>query len=221
MHSEASTPELTRGMLNCLRRSGPTDPIEYYRHPLIGHLFRKRINLGLRLLGDQRYAKALEIGYGAGAVLLAIAASVDELHGIDLDADAAAVEALVQQRDCHAKLVRGSVYELPYESSEFDLVVCFSVFEHLREFERGLHEVARVLKPSGRFLLGMPAVNLIMEASFSAIRFKGIADHHVTKPRTVARAFDHVGLRVLQEARLRPVLGVSIYFNWLLEKVGG
>lgn len=176
--------------------------------------------MGLRLLGDRRYAKALEIGYGAGAVLLALAVNVDELHGIDLDADAAIVEALLRQHEWHAKLIRGSVYDLKYESSEFDLVVCFSVFEHLREYERGLHEVARVLKPGGRLLLGMPAVNLIMEAGFLAIGFKGVADHHVTTPRAVARAFNQVGLRVVQEARLRPIPFVSVYFNWLLEKVG-
>jgi SAM-dependent methyltransferase len=221
MPSIARTPELTPGLLNSLPKSGPTDPIEYYRHPLIGHLYRKRINLGLRLLGDRRYGKALEIGYGAGAVLLAIAANVDELHGIDLDADAAMVEALLSERESHAKLVRGSVYELPYDSSEFDLVVCFSVFEHLHEYGRGLGEVARVLKPGGRFLLGMPAVNLIMEAGFLAIGFKGIGDHHVTTPRAVARAFDQAGLRVVQEARLRPIPGVSVYFNWLLEKIDG
>jgi 2-polyprenyl-3-methyl-5-hydroxy-6-metoxy-1,4-benzoquinol methylase len=221
MPSIARTPELTVGLLDSLSKSGPTDPIEYYRHPLIGHLYRKRINLSLRLLGDRRYAKALEIGYGAGAVLLAIAANVDELHGIDLDADAALVEALLWEREWHAKLVKGSVYELPYDSSEFDLVVCFSVFEHLQEYGRGLSEVARVLKPGGRLLLGMPAVNLVMEAGFLAIGFKGIGDHHVTTPRTVARAFDQVGLRVLQEARLRPIPGVSVYFNWLLKKVDG
>jgi SAM-dependent methyltransferase len=217
----ARIPALTLGLLSSLPQSGPSDPIEYYRHPLVGYLFRKRINLGLRLLGERRYAKALEVGYGAGAVLLALAANVDELHGIDLDADAAIVDALLRQREWHAKLLQGSVYELPYESAEFDLVVCFSVLEHLREYERGLREVARVLKPGGRLLLGMPAVNLLMEAGFLAIGFKGITDRHITTPRTVARSFDHVGMRVVKEARLRPIPGVSVYFNWLLEKVGG
>ena len=54
--------------------------------------------------------------------------------------------------------LKGSVYELPYETAEFDLVLCFSVFEHLHQYEQGLREIARVLKPGGRFLLGMPAV---------------------------------------------------------------
>ena len=42
---------------------------------------------------------------------------------------------------------------MPYESASFDLVFCFSVFEHLREYERGLAEVARVLKPGGRLVI--------------------------------------------------------------------
>ncbi|MFZ0887341.1 MAG: class I SAM-dependent methyltransferase [Candidatus Binataceae bacterium] len=212
-------PELTPTLLDGICRNGPTDPIEYYRRPLIGRLYRGRINLGLRMLGDRRYTKALEVGYAAGAVLLALAPSVDDLHGIDLEADPAPVEALLTRRGCAAKLAQGSVCELPYDGAEFDLVVCFSVFEHLHEYQKALREVARVLKPGGRFLLGMPAVNLMMEAGFRAIGFKGIGDHHVTTPRAVARAFDDVGLRVVQGAQLRPIPGVSVYFNWLLEKV--
>lgn len=214
----SSVPEVTLSLLSGLRKSGPTDPIDYYRRPLVGRLFRQRINLGLRMLGNRRYAKALEIGYGAGAVLLALAENVDDLHGIDLEADAAAVQALFQGREGAPKLLRGSVYALPYNDAEFDLVACFSVFEHLAEYEKGLREVTRVLKPGGRFLLGMPAVNRMMEAGFRAIGFKGIGDHHVTTPRSVAMAFDRVGLRVADEARLQVLPRVSIYFDWLLEK---
>ena len=210
--------QLTLRLLKDLVPNGPTDPIAYYRRPLIGRFFRERINLGLRMIGDRRYAKALEVGYGAGAVLLAIAASVDELHGIDLDADPASVQAWLGGYERTAKLVKGSVYELPYETAEFDLVLSFSVFEHLHQYERGLSEVARVLKPGGRFLLGMPAVNTMMELAFRMIGFKGIADHHVTTPRAAASAFERAGLRVSRHARLRLIPGLPLYFNWLLEK---
>jgi hypothetical protein len=81
--------QLTTSLLEGLVTNGSTDPIAYYRRPFIGRFFRERINLRLPMIADRRYAKALEVGYSAGAVLLAIAASVDELHGIDLDADSA------------------------------------------------------------------------------------------------------------------------------------
>jgi len=210
--------QLTTSLLEGLVPNGPTDPIAYYKRPLIGRFFRERINLGLRMISGRRYAKALEVGYGAGAVLLAIGASVDELHGIDLDADPTLVEAWLGSHGRTARLIKGSVYELPYESAEFDLAVCFSVFEHLYQYEQGLREVARVLKPGGRFLLGMPAVNSIMELGFRAIGFKNINERHVTTPRAVSSAFDRAGLRVTQHERLRLLPGLPLYFNWLLEK---
>jgi len=210
--------QLTPSLLEGLVPNGPTDPIAYYRRPLIGRFFRERINLGLRMIADRRYAKALEVGYGAGAVLLAISPSVDELHGIDLEADPTPVRAWLGSHGRSARLIQGSVYELPYDAAEFDLALSFSVFEHLHQYEQGLGEVARVLKPGGRFLLGMPAVNTMMELGFRAIGFKGIDDHHVTTPRAVANAFDRAGLRVARHARLRLIPGLALYFNWLLEK---
>jgi SAM-dependent methyltransferase len=211
--------ELTRQMLDGLPKNGPTDPIEYYRRPLVGRLFRNRINMGLHMLGSRRYERALEVGYGAGAVLLALAPAVDELHGVDLDAEPGPVTTLLAQRGFSATLRQGNVYELPYEPASFDLVVCFSVFEHLSEFERALSQVATVLRPGGRFLLGMPAVNKMMEAGFRAIGFKGINDHHVTTPKAVSESFGKVGFRTESSRTLDfPIPGVRLYYTWLLEK---
>lgn len=214
--------EITRDLLTGLPRNGPTDPIEYYRRPWVGWLFRERINLGLRLLGNRKFGCALEVGYGAGAVQLALAPSVDELHGIDLDADPGEVAQLLESRQCRANLRQGNVYALPYGDQFFELVVSFSVFEHLSEYERALAEVMRVLRPGGLFLLGMPAVNKLMEAGFFAIGFKGIDDHHVTTPKQVFTKATELGLRPQQSSGLdfplRRPLGARLYYNWLFER---
>jgi SAM-dependent methyltransferase len=216
---------LTPALLEGLPKNGPTDPIDYYRRPLLGWVFRERINRGLRLLPSRRFSRALEIGYGAGAVLFALAPSVDELYGIDLDADPTAVTEMLFRRGYTPKLSRGSVYELPYGDASFDLVVCFSVFEHLHEYDRAFREVFRVLAPGALFLLGMPSVNKLMEVGFRAIGFKGIEDHHVTTPQSAASRFDAMGLRVRREHHLDLPLsspfGLRLYYNWLLEKRDG
>jgi SAM-dependent methyltransferase len=152
-------------------------------------------------------------------VLLALAPIASNLHGIDLDAEPAVVKQTLAARGHEAKLEKGSVYALPYADATFDLVVSFSVFEHLRDYLLALREVARVLKPQGRFLLGMPAVNRMMEWGFRAIGFKGIEDHHVTTPRSVAREFGRAGFRVDKKRYLglqRDEL--AIYYTWLLSK---
>jgi ubiquinone/menaquinone biosynthesis C-methylase UbiE len=212
-------PELTKDLIRDLPRNGPTDPILFYRRPVVGWLYRERINLGFRLLPKKRFDSVLEVGYGAGAVLLALGSAANKMSGLDLDAAPAPVHAILATHGYHADLVQGSVYEMPFADGSFDLAVSFSVFEHLHEYTRGLADVVRVLKPGGLFLLGMPAVNLMMEAGFRAIGFKGIEDHHVTTPATVARAFDAAGLRVVGTKNLVfPLPGMTIYYNWLLQR---
>lgn len=214
--------ELTPAIVREMPKNGPTDPIEYYRRPFVGWLFRERINLGLRLLPERRFGKALELGYGAGALQVALGGAADEMHGIDLDADPAVVASILARSGRASRLVRGSIYDMPYEASTFDLVFCFSVFEHLHETARALGEVVRVMRPGGLFLLGMPSVNRMMEAGFQLIGFKGIEDHHVTTPEAVSRGFSAAGLRVVRRSHLDfPVahpLGLRLYHNWLLEK---
>jgi ubiquinone/menaquinone biosynthesis C-methylase UbiE len=212
-------PELSKALVRDLPQNGPTDPILFYKRPVVGWLYRERINIGLRLLPERRFESLLEIGYGAGAVLLTMAPSVGALHGLDLDADPAPVHALLGAHGRRAELAQGSVYEMPFADAAFDLVVSFSVFEHLHEYPRALAEVARVMRPGGLFLLGMPAVNRMMEAGFLAIGFKGIEDHHVTTPAAVERAFDAAGLRAVKKKKFEfPLPGVTIYTNWLLER---
>lgn len=215
--------ELSVSLLQGLPKNGPTDPIEYYRRPVVGWLFRERINRGLGLLGGRRFNRALEVGYGAGAVQLALAPGVEELHGIDLDADPEPVLELLAARGVTSALVQGSVLELPYADAHFNMVTCFSVIEHLREYALALTEMRRVLKPGGFLLLGMPSVNRMMEAGFYAIGFKGIDDHHVTTPAEVERAFQGAGFRTRASHHLdlpvRRPLGLRLYHDWLLEAV--
>lgn len=214
---------LTPELISNLPCSGPTDPIEYYRKPYVGWLFRERINRGLSMLPQRRFERVLEVGFGAGAVLLALHPVASELHAIDLDADPKQVDAVLATQGVRADLRQGSVYELPYEANHFDLVVSFSVFEHLHEYPRALAEVHRVLRPGGLFLLGMPTVTPWMEAGFLAIGFKGISDHHVTTPEQVAQAFSGAGFEKVQSRCLdlpgpRP-FGLRLYHNHLLAKV--
>ena len=215
--------ELTPAIVAGIPKNGPTDPIEYYRRPLVGWLFRERINLGLRMLPPRRFASGLEIGYAAGALQMVLAPHVDELHGLDLDADPVVVRAFLAQRGIHSNIIQGNVYELPYADSRFDLAFCFSVFEHLAEYPRALREMARVLQPGGLFLLGMPRVDVVMGAGFRAIGFKGIDGHHVTTPADVERGFAGAGFKVLRENHLelplKSPLGIRLYNNWLLERV--
>ena len=126
------------------------------------------------MIADRRYAKALEVGYGAG-VVLGYRSSVDELYGIDLDADPALAQAWLgsygrtaaHQRQCLRTALR------TVESDRAQLL-------GLRA--PGYRAGGRHRVLAGRpFFLGMPAVNTMMESGFG--RLDSRASTNVTSPR--------------------------------------
>jgi SAM-dependent methyltransferase len=156
------------------------DPLKYYYVPLVGRVFRARIELGLRLL-EGRFARLLEVGYGSGLLLPTLRTLCDRLDGVDLSSDPEVVRPALARLGIEVdELRQGDVCALPFEEGRFDGVVAFSILEHLRapELGRALAEVARVLMPGGRFLVGCPAVHKGMNLAFSAIGFHGIEQHH-------------------------------------------
>jgi SAM-dependent methyltransferase len=56
---------------------------------------------------------------------------------------------------------QGSLTELPYPSSSFDLVCAFDVVEHIEEHQKALLEIYRVLQPRGVVFLTVPAFQFL------------------------------------------------------------
>ena len=77
----------TLKLLACQRYTSvmPTDPIRFYYYPIIGRLYRKRVEMCLGELSGGE--KILEVGYGSGLTFLNLTQRYREIHGIDLDAD--------------------------------------------------------------------------------------------------------------------------------------
>jgi SAM-dependent methyltransferase len=204
--------------------TGETDPIRYYTRPGIGWIFRRRIEMGLEMIPSlPPDASGLEVGYAAGVVLYNLATRVRDLHGLDLDADPTVVQDRLAALGIRAQLARGSVLDMReiYADEYFDLVVCFSVMEHLAEPQRALSEMWRVLKPGATLIIGMPAVNQMMEVAFCSIGFKGIEDHHITSPATVWRLANDEPRRWLTARRSLPggvPLRAALYHTFRLVK---
>ncbi|MCA1615503.1 MAG: class I SAM-dependent methyltransferase [Acidobacteria bacterium] len=97
-------------------------------------------------------ARILDVGCGTGANLEMLARFGDA-EGVDISEDAL--------RFCRARgLTRvraGAAESLPYADAQFDLVTALDVVEHLDDDRAGLREMRRVLRPSGRALLFVPA----------------------------------------------------------------
>ncbi|CAN3352649.1 hypothetical protein DICA1_A00386 [Diutina catenulata] len=92
--------------------------------------------------------KLLDVGCGPGSISKDLANYVSEVVGLETG------EELLQiaRSQCSGENVKfeiGSVYSLPFNDNEFDVVLASQVVVHLEDPVTGLKEMARVCKPGG------------------------------------------------------------------------
>ncbi len=107
---------------------------------------RSHVRPGMRLL---------DMGCGPGSITIGLADWVapGEVVGIDLDeATVARAREMAESRSVlNVEFRQGSVYELPFNDAEFDVVYAHQLLQHLGDPAAALTESMRVLKPSGIF----------------------------------------------------------------------
>lgn len=94
--------------------------------------------------------KVLDCGCGPGAISVGLAEAVGpagHVTGVDFGESQIAVAKARSSPNLTFRV--GSVYELPFEDSTFDLVFSHALFEHLADPIRGVTEIRRILRPGG------------------------------------------------------------------------
>jgi ubiquinone/menaquinone biosynthesis C-methylase UbiE len=87
----------------------------------------------------------LDAGCGEGFTAETFLRAMPTLRLTGFDAHEPSVE-LARMRNPRATFLVGSIYEMPFEDSSFDVVGCFEVMEHLHDAPRALAELARVAR---------------------------------------------------------------------------
>ncbi len=100
----------------------------------------------LSLSGVER-PRVLDYGCGRGEVVIHGRQAGYEFFGADLDAPAS-------ERPEHFRALRDG--RLDFDDGFFDVVISNQVFEHVRNPQLAVSEIARVLKPGGTFLALFP-----------------------------------------------------------------
>jgi 2-polyprenyl-3-methyl-5-hydroxy-6-metoxy-1,4-benzoquinol methylase len=177
----------------------------YYRRArrtgLSAVLGRLAANLDVTLLARKLSSKGaggrlLEIGFGDGSFLSAMADRGWEARGIDVSRAAADMAG----GGAGIKVDQGDILEKPYEEEFFDMVVMRHVLEHMQDPSAVLDEVNRILKPGGLLCVIVPNVESVEANIGGANWFHLDREYHLShfSPATLAWALQLAGFREIR-----------------------
>jgi SAM-dependent methyltransferase len=167
------------------------NPLRFYFWPVIGTMYRRRIELCLaECTGGQRI---LEVGFGSGVTFPNLAKIYEEIYGLDLSAPVVDVAAVFRARQIQTHLQNGSVLSMPYENDFFDTVLLISILEHLKPNEQtqAFREIRRVLKPGGQVVYGVPIERRLMVFIFALLGYN-IRRYHFSTEKDVFNAANSI-----------------------------
>lgn len=98
--------------------------------------------------------KILEIGSGKGVLLNYLYKKGYNIIGNEADKSFYKKAKELFGNDLPIYLTKGT--KLDFEDNSFDVVISFDVFEHIKDVDKHLQEIKKILKPRGRYLLGTP-----------------------------------------------------------------
>ena len=101
----------------------------------------------------------------------------------------------------------GDVRDLPFRDASFDAIYSMGTIEHFDETERAVKEMARVLKPGGRAIVGVPNrydpfLRPLFATALQAVGLYGYGYEKSYSRRALRQMLESAGLRVVAETAI-------------------
>lgn len=162
---------------------------------------------------DQTTLQLLDIGCGTGANLPMLKKAIGpDGHLTAMDFSPLALEfARTHPESNGVCLLQGDALHLPLRDESFHLLTMLDVLEHLRDDQRALSEVHRVLQPKGALVFSVPAYQHLWSAHDEAL-------HHFRRYeyRSLHKLLHQSGFQVY---RLSFAMSLMPPIAWLWRKV--
>ena len=114
---------------------------------LYNYLLRKKAVEKNITVGNQGFV--LEVGSGLSPMVT----NTNTVVYSELSLEALRI---LKARDGRGSYVAADGMQLPFKTGSFDHTICSEVLEHLADDRQALHELARVMKPSGQIIITFP-----------------------------------------------------------------
>jgi 2-polyprenyl-3-methyl-5-hydroxy-6-metoxy-1,4-benzoquinol methylase len=130
----------------------------------------------LREAARERPGRAIEVGFGAGVYLPALAEAFREVVATDLDQAHIDHARAIAARHPNLQLLRDDVLHSRLPERSFSLVLCSEVIEHIANSQSVLAAMHRLLEPGGILLLSTPQRWSLMEMAAKVAFLPGIVN---------------------------------------------
>lgn len=168
-----------------------------------------------RLRGEGR---GLDLGCGDGTLATQLFAHLPAVRWTGLDIDAEDAE-LARRRGVHATVHVAPGERIPEPDGAFDLAFANSALEHFDELDGTLREVARILRPGGRFAFTVPVPAfrdlLLWRRILEAADARELADRYVAHVDRRLAHRNYLGAREWAERLARHGLRVTAVHPYL------
>ncbi len=169
-------------------------------------------------------AQILDVGCGAGFLSNDLGKLGFDVTGIDLSEDSLRV-AGEHDTSKSVKYITADALQLPFADETFDVVTAMDFLEHIEDQKGFIREVARVLKPGGRFFFHTFNRNAV--SKFVIIKlvewFVANTPKHMhvidlfMKPEEVEKACASNGMAVVELTGIKPIFS-TITLKGLLSR---
>ena len=134
----------------------------------------------LKLIGNVRGKKVLDIGCGTGRYSIELTKKGATVTGVDISEKMLEI-ARKKSKKLKINFKRANATNLPFKDNEFDLVISALAIEHVKDYKKAISEMIRVCKPNGHIIFSMLHPNTLSDyAVFGNVLIKrykkGIGD---------------------------------------------
>lgn len=186
-----------------LIQTGPVDHADWNYRPGLAFVMRRRFALMLGLLPRHSH-RMLEIGFGSGVFMPELSQRCDELYGIDVHDETAAVQARLDASGVRAVLSRQSAAKTTFDDCFFDSIAAVSALEFIDDIEAAAAELARVLTPQGRLVAVMPGKSPLLDFALCVATGKSANDDYGDRRERVIPALQK-HFRIVRTKSFPPV----------------
>lgn len=167
------------------------DPFILDKRPAVGELMSRTFDR----LFPEKAPVFLDVGCGTGFYFPLLRKHAENLIGAELCQPllAQAKEMVDRKNLTNCRLLQASAHELPLEDNKVDVVLSWDFLHHVPDVDRAVSEIARVLKPGGRYVVVEPNI-LNLSILYYHLRRRAewglLSKNQFTNAPVISREFD-------------------------------